>query len=243
MHDHERLLSHVRHDVRCVLERDPAARSAVEVALLYPGLHALWTHRVAHAMWHRRGLRFWARGLSQFARFWTQIEIHPGAQIGKGVFIDHGSGVVIGETAIVGDDVTIYQGVTLGGTSLEHVKRHPTIGSRVIIGSGAKVLGNIEIGDDSRIGANAVVTKSVPDHSVVVGVPGQVIRIAGKDIAARGSGGSVPDPVGNAVHELLARVGKLEQNLNGLQTEHHTHAASDGVDWRIDDETVIDFVI
>ena len=239
MHDNERLLQHIRHDVRCVLERDPAARSAIEVALLYPGLHALWSHRIAHSMWHH-GLRFLARALSQYTRFATQIEIHPGAQIGKGVFIDHGSGVVIGETAIVGDDVTIYQGVTLGGTSLEHVKRHPTIGSRVIIGSGAKVLGNIEIGNDSRIGANAVVTKSVPDHSVVVGVPGQVIRIAGQDIAARGSGGSVPDPVGNAVHELLARVGRLEQNLTGLQTEHHTHADSDGADWTMDE---VDFVI
>ena len=242
MHDDHSLFSHVRHDVRCVLERDPAARSAVSVALLYPGLHALWTHRVAHALWHR-GWFFAGRALSQWARIWTQIEIHPGAQIGRGVFIDHGSGVVIGETAIVGDDVTIYQGVTLGGTSLEHVKRHPTIGSRVIIGSGAKVLGNIEIGDDSRIGANAVVTKSVPDHSVVVGVPGQVIRIAGQDIAARGSGGSVPDPVGNAVHELPARVATLETRVLGLQSEHHTHAASDGTDWRMDDDAILDFVI
>lgn len=235
----ETFLQHVRHDVRCVLERDPAARSAIEVALLYPGLHALWTHRCAHALW-TKGHHFWARGLSQFARFWTQIEIHPGANIGTGVFIDHGSGVVIGETAIVGDDVTIYQGVTLGGTSLEHVKRHPTIGNRVIIGSGAKVLGNIEIGDDSRIGANAVVTRSVPDHSVVVGVPGQVIRIAGQDISARGSGGSVPDPVGNAVHELLARVASLETHIHGLQSEHHTHADSNGADWTMDD---IDFII
>jgi len=239
MHDNHSLFSHVRHDVRCVLERDPAARSAVSVALLYPGLHALWTHRIAHAMWHRH-MHFLGRALSQWARIWTQIEIHPGAQIGRGVFIDHGAGVVIGETAIVGDDVTIYQGVTLGGTSLEHVKRHPTIGDRVIIGSGAKVLGNIEIGDDSRIGANAVVTRSVPDHSVVVGVPGQVIRIAGQDIAARGSGGSVPDPVGNAVHELLSRVAVLEQHLTGLQSEHHTHADSDGADWTMDE---VDFVI
>jgi serine O-acetyltransferase len=133
MHDTENLIQHVRHDVRCVLERDPAARNALEVTLLYPGLHALWAHRVAHALW-THGFRFLGRALSQYARIWTQIEIHPGAQIGKGVFIDHGAGVVIGETAIVGDDVTIYQGVTLGGTSLEHVKRHPTIGDRVIIG-------------------------------------------------------------------------------------------------------------
>ena len=239
MHDTENLLQHIRHDVRCVLERDPAARNAAEVVLLYSGLHALWWHRIAHELWSH-DFKWLGRALSQFARFLTQIEIHPAAQIGKGVFIDHGSGVVIGETTIVGDDVTIYQGVTLGGTSLEQVKRHPTIGDRVIIGSGAKVLGNIEIGSDSRIGANSVVTRSVPEHSVVVGVPGQVIRIAGQDIAGRGSGGSVPDPVGNAVHELLARVASLEQHITGLQTVHHTHADSDGADWTMDD---VDFVI
>lgn len=239
MHDTEHLFQHIRHDVRCVLERDPAARNALEVVFLYSGLHALWWHRVAHELWSHN-LRWLGRAVSQFARFLTQVEIHPGAQIGKGVFIDHGSGVVIGETAIVGDDVTIYQGVTLGGTSLEQVKRHPTIGDRVIIGSGAKVLGDITVGSDSRIGANAVLTKSVPDHSVVVGVPGQVIRIAGQDIAARGSGGSVPDPVGSAVHELLTRVGALEQHVLGLQVEHHTHGVSDGTDWTMDE---VDFVI
>jgi serine O-acetyltransferase len=236
----ETLLQHVRHDVRCVLDRDPAARSALEVVLLYPGLHALWAHRVAHALYERK-LYFIARLISQVTRFWTQIEIHPGAQIGTGVFIDHGSGVVIGETAIVGNDVTIYQGVTLGGTALEQVKRHPTIGDRVIIGSGAKVLGNITIGSDTRIGANAVVTRSVKDHSVVVGVPGQVIRIGNQDISERGSGGSVPDPVGQAVHELLARVGGLEKHVLGLQSSHHIHAESDGVDWSIEED--VDFVI
>jgi serine O-acetyltransferase len=239
VHDTENLIQHIRHDVRCVLERDPAARSTAEVVLLYSGLHALWWHRIAHELWSHR-LHWLARAVSQFARFLTQVEIHPGAQIGKGVFIDHGSGVVIGETAIVGDDVTIYQGVTLGGTSLQQVKRHPTIGSRVIIGSGAKVLGDIEVGSDSRIGANAVLTKSVPDHSVVVGVPGQVIRIAGQDIAARGSGGSVPDPVGSAVHELLSRVASLEEHVLGLQVEHHIHGVSNGTDWTMDE---VDFVI
>ena len=234
------LLKHIRHDVRCVLDRDPAARSALEVVFLYPGLHALWAHRIAHSL-YRRKLYFAARYLSQLTRFWTQIEIHPGAQIGTGVFIDHGSGVVIGETAVVGNDVTIYQGVTLGGTALEPVKRHPTIGDRVIIGSGAKVLGNITIGSDTRIGANAVVTKSVKDHSVVVGVPGQVIRIGNQDISERGSGGSVPDPVGQAVHELLARVGSLEKHLLGLPSAHHVHAESDGVDWTIEED--VDFVI
>lgn len=234
------LLRHVRHDVRCVLERDPAARSALEVVLLYPGLHALWAHHVAHSF-YRREWFFVARLISQVTRFWTQVEIHPGAQFGEGVFIDHGSGVVIGETAIIGNDVTIYQGVTLGGTALEPVKRHPTIGDRVIIGSGAKVLGNITIGNDTRIGANAVVTRSVNDHSVVVGVPGQVIRIGGQDISERGSGGSVPDPVGQAVHELLSRVAGLEKHVLGLQSEHHIHAESDGVDWTIEDGG--DFVI
>lgn len=234
------LLQHIRHDVRCVLERDPAARSALEVVFLYPGLHALWAHRIAHAL-YRRKFYFFARYLSQLTRFWTQIEIHPGAQIGTGVFIDHGSGVVIGETAVVGNDVTIYQGVTLGGTALEPVKRHPTVGDRVIIGSGAKVLGNITIGSDTRIGANAVVTKSVKDHSVVVGVPGQVIRIGNQDISERGSGGSVPDPVGQAVHELLARVAGLEKHVLGLEASHHVHADSDGSDWTIEDD--VDFVI
>lgn len=236
----ETLLQHVRHDVRCVLDRDPAARSALEVVLLYPGLHALWAHRVAHALYTRK-LYFVARLISQVTRFWTQIEIHPGAQIGTGVFIDHGSGVVIGETAVVGNDVTIYQGVTLGGTALEPVKRHPTVGDRVIIGSGAKVLGNIVIGNDTRIGANAVVTKSVKDHSVVVGVPGQVIRIGNQDISERGSGGSIPDPVGQAVHELLSRVGGLEKHVLGLQSQHHIHAQSDGADWSIEED--VDFVI
>lgn len=236
----ETLLQHVRHDVRCVLDRDPAARSTLEVVLLYPGLHALWAHRVAHALYNRK-FYFLARWISQVTRFWTQIEIHPGARIGTGVFIDHGSGVVIGETAIVGNDVTIYQGVTLGGTALEPIKRHPTIGDRVIIGSGAKVLGNITIGSDTRIGANAVVTKSVKDHSVVVGVPGQVIRIGNQDISERGSGGSVPDPVGQAVHELLSRVSVIEHRVLGLQSDHHVHAESDGVDWSIEED--VDFVI
>lgn len=234
------LLQHIRHDVRCVLERDPAARSALEVVFLYPGLHALWAHRISHALYKRK-FYFLARYFSQLTRFWTQIEIHPGAQIGTGVFIDHGSGVVIGETAVVGNDVTIYQGVTLGGTALEPVKRHPTIGDRVIIGSGAKVLGNITIGSDTRIGANAVVTKSVKDHSVVVGVPGQVIRIGNQDISERGSGGSVPDPVGQAVHELLSRVAGLEKHVLGLESAHHVHAESDGSDWTIEDD--VDFVI
>lgn len=230
-----RLIRHIREDVRQVLERDPAARSFLSVLLLYPGLHAIWAHRISHWLW-RHGRFFLARWISQAVRSVTLIEIHPGARIGRGCFIDHGNGVVIGETAVVGRDVTIYQGVTLGGTSLEKAKRHPTIGDRVLIGAGAKVLGDITIGADTRIGANAVVTKSVRPHSVVVGVPGQVIAVKGeKDIADRGSGGATPDPVGAAVHQLLARVNELERQVMG-----HTHEPTD-VDqmWQYEDDYVI----
>ena len=164
----------LRRDLAAAKAQDPAARSSLEVALLYPGLHAVWLHRVANVLW-KRGLRFPARALSQAARWFTGIEIHPGARIGSGLFIDHGMGVVIGETAEVGDDVMMYHGVTLGGTSLSKGKRHPTIGDRVTIGAGAKVLGPIEVGSDSRIGANAVVVRAVPPRSVVVGVPGQIL--------------------------------------------------------------------
>lgn len=160
----------MREDIQTARSHDPAARSGVEVFLLYSGLHALWWHRLANALWRAR-MRFLARLVSQTSRFFTGIEIHPGATIGRRFFIDHGMGVVIGETAIVGDDVMLYHGVTLGGTSLQAVKRHPTIGNRVVIGAGAKVLGNIEIGDDCAIGSNAVVVKSAPAGSRLVGIP------------------------------------------------------------------------
>lgn len=230
------LFQHIRQDIRCVLDRDPAARSWISVALLYPGLHALWAHRVSHKLWMKKRF-FIARWFSQVSRFWTLVEIHPGAQIGDRCFIDHGAGIVIGETAIVGDDVTIYQGVTLGGTSLEPVKRHPTIGDRVVVGAGAKVLGNITIGADSRIGANAVVVRSVKDHSVVVGVPGQVISQGRGDVRAKGSGGVVPDPVGHAVHSLLNRVDELEKQVLGIARKTSSFDA-DG-DWEIDEDFVI----
>ena len=161
-------------DVEAARERDPAARSTVEIVLAYPGLHAVWGHRIAHLLWVR-GHRLAARLLAEAVHVATGVDIHPGAVIGAGLFIDHATGVVIGETAEVGDDVTLYQGVTLGGTSLEPGKRHPTIGHRVTIGAGAKVLGPVVVGDDSRIGANAVVVRDVPPDAVVVGVPGQVI--------------------------------------------------------------------
>jgi serine O-acetyltransferase len=199
-------------------------------------LHALWAHRISHQLWLKK--RFYlARWFSQVSRFWTLIEIHPGATIGEGCFIDHGVGVVIGETAVVGNNVTIYQGVTLGGTSLEPVKRHPTIGDDVVIGAGAKVLGNITIGAGSRIGANAVVVRSVKDHSVVVGVPGQVISQAGMDTRAKGSGGVVPDPVGHAVHSLLNRVDELEKQVTGIA--NRTDSLDADGDWQLDGDFVI----
>src|SRR5512142_1036727 len=165
----------LRNDIRVVFERDPAARTLLEVLFNYPGLHAVWGHRISHWLWIH-GFKFLGRWVSQWFRGFTGIEIHPGATIGPGFFIDHGMGVVIGETAEVGADVTIYHGVTLGGTSLAKGKRHPTIGDRVVIGAGAKVLGAISVGEDSRIGANAVVVRSVPANSVVVGVPGQIVK-------------------------------------------------------------------
>lgn len=170
-------------DLDAVLERDPAARSRFEVATLYPGVHAVWSHRVSHALW-RRGAKYPARVLSQVTRMVTNIEIHPGAVLGPRLVIDHGAGVVVGETAEIGADVTIYHGVTLGGRSLDPVKRHPTIGDGVLIGTGAAVLGPIEVGNGSRIGANSVLVRSVPAGSVVVGVPGQ-LAAAGKPYEGR----------------------------------------------------------
>lgn len=172
----QRFLTQVREDMHAVSERDPAARSRAEVALAYPGLHAVWLHRLAHMMWQRPQLRLPARLISQLNRTLTGIEIHPGAKLGRRVFIDHGMGVVIGETAEVGDDALIYHGATLGGKTGSHGKRHPTVGARVTIGAGARILGPITIGDDSQVGANAVVVRDVPAGSVVVGVPGKASR-------------------------------------------------------------------
>ena len=233
-----------RSDLSSVAERDPAARTSIEVALLYPGVHAVWAHRVSHALW-QRGAYFPARALSQLSRFWTNIEIHPGATLGPRLFIDHGAGVVIGETARVGADVTIYHGVTLGGTSLDHGKRHPTIGDRVTLGAGSKVLGNVVVGDDSRIGANAVLVRSVDDHSVVVGVPGQVIAhgtAAEPDTRPKTDSASAPDPMGLAVSTLLVRVQSLEAHVLGV--EHHSHSPVRTVNgaWELEVDTV-DYVI
>ncbi len=207
-------LAGVRADLAAALQRDPAARSHLEIALLYPGLHAIWFHRLGHWLW-QRDLKLMARWLSQLARALTGIEIHPGAIIGRRVFIDHGMGVVIGETAQVGDDVTLYHGVTLGGTALSKGKRHPTIGDRVTIGAGAKVLGNITVGADSRIGANAVVVKPVPESSVVVGVPGQVVRRTTPHRTPDLNHTTLPDVHAAAINELLARLEALETHLYG----------------------------
>jgi serine O-acetyltransferase len=219
--------SNVRRDIDSVIERDPAARSWLEVMLVYSGLHAIWIHRITHWLW-ARNLRFLARGLSQFARWLTGIEIHPGATLGPGFFIDHGMGVVIGETAEVGADVTLYHGVTLGGTSLNKGKRHPTIGDRVVIGAGAKVLGAIAIGADSRIGANAVVVRSVPENSVVVGVPGQIVRRSQPAQAPDLNHTSLPDILGVTLKELMQRVHDLEAKVDGHAVDHgHIHQPQD----------------
>jgi serine O-acetyltransferase len=211
-------------DIRSVLKRDPAARNALEVLLCYSGLHAIWTYRLTHWLWHHK-LRLLARLLAQVTRMLTGIEIHPGANIGPGFFIDHGMGVVIGETAEIGSDVTIYHGVTLGGTSLSHGKRHPTLGDRVVVGAGAKLLGAIEIGDDCRIGANSVVVKSVPPNSVVVGVPGRTILRARAhssrdDLDFQHT--ALPDTIGTTLASLMARVDWLEKFAGSGEPPPHT---------------------
>ena len=205
----------MREDIAAVRERDPAARSSLEVMLLYSGLHALWGYRFHHWLW-MRGWLFVARALSQLARLVTGIEIHPGAQIGRRFFIDHGMGVVIGETAIVGDDVTLYQGVTLGGTGKESGKRHPTIGNNVVIGAGAKVLGNIVVGENCRIGSGSVVLRDVPDNSTVVGVPGHIIFRAGKRVVITDPK-QINDPLSEALAAVATEVKALKEEVRQLQ--------------------------
>ena len=199
-----------RNEIRAIFERDPAAGGFLEVLLTYPGIHALVFYKIARAL-HSMRIPFLPRWISQIGRFFTGIEIHPGATIGKGLFIDHGMGVVIGETAIIGDNVTLYQGVTLGGTGKEKGKRHPTIGNNVVIGTGAKVLGNIEIGDNSYIGSNAVVIKDVPDNSTVVGVPGRITKQDGKKIELNLDHVHVLDPLLQEIDELKKRLEQLEK--------------------------------
>jgi len=196
-------------EIKGAMDRDPAAKDFLEVLLLYQGLHALVAYRISHLLYKMK-IFFFARMLSQLSRFFTGIEIHPGAKIGKNLFIDHGMGVVIGETAILGDNVTIYQGVTLGGTGKEKGKRHPTIGNNVVIGTGAKVLGNITIGDNSYIGANAVVVRDIPPNSTVVGVPGRITKQDGKKIDISLDHVHILDPIMQSIEELEKRVQNLE---------------------------------
>lgn len=198
----------IREQIQTIFREDPAARSVLEIVLCYPGFHAIVLHRLSHQLWGS-GFLLLARCLSQFSRWMTGIEIHPAAEIGRRFFIDHGMGVVIGETAVIGDDCLLYQGVTLGGTGNETGKRHPTLGHRVIVGSGAKILGNIFVSDDVRVGAGSVVLKSVPPHSTVVGVPGRVVRnrLDNDETLAHAQ---LPDPQGQALDQLTQRVQQLE---------------------------------
>lgn len=205
------LLARIRDDIRSVMERDPAARTRLEVLLCYPGLWAVWIHRISHGLWNRK-LRLPARVLSQVARFFTGVDIHPGAQLGARLFIDHATGVVIGETAIVGSDVTIYQGVTLGGTGKQHGKRHPTICDNVFIGNNANVLGNVTVGENSRVGAGSVVLTDVPPNSTVVGVPAHIVYRNGQRVLITDPH-DIKDPLSDALIALSARVDELEARL------------------------------
>ena len=206
----------IRQDIACVFDRDPAARTRLEVVTTYPGVHAVMMYRLAHPLW-QRGWKYVARLLSYLARIWTSIDIHPGARIGLRFFIDHGAGVVIGETAEIGDDVTIYHGVTLGGTTWSRGKRHPTLGDGVVVGAGAKILGPITIGAGAKVGANSVVIRSVPERQTVVGIPGKVVQVDRS--AAEGAHGIdlnhhlIPDPVAGAIACLLDRIRLLEDRL------------------------------
>ena len=210
------LFKTLREDIQTVFAKDPAARSTLEVIFCYPGLHALWLHHLAHFLW-RHKLWFLARFLSHINRFLTGIEIHPGAEIGRRFFIDHGSGVVIGETAKIGDDVLLYQGVVLGGTTLSGGKRHPTIGNNVVMGTGAIALGAITIGDGARVGAGSVVVKSVPPGATVVGIPGRITENHRKPFMNL-EHGNLPDPVAEAINLVLREQDKLEERLKRLES-------------------------
>lgn len=212
------MLERMRQDVRTVLERDPAARSALEVVLCSPGVHAIWIHRVAHGLW-RSGWHLAARWVSHVGRFVTGIEIHPAAVLGSGLFIDHGMGIVIGETAEVGRNVSILQGVTLGGTSLKREKRHPTIGDNVMIGAGAKVIGGFTIGAGSRIGAGSVVVREVPENCVVVGVPGRITFRNGERVigAIDLNQTDLPDPLARTLEQMADRIHTLEAEIERLK--------------------------
>lgn len=232
------MLQRLREDIHCVFLRDPAARSVFEIVTTYPGFHALLLHRMAHWLWYRQW-QWFARALSMFSRWMTGIEIHPGATIGRRFFIDHGMGVVIGETAVIGDDCTLYHGVTLGGTSWNKGKRHPTLGNDVVVGAGAKVLGPIHIGDGGRVGSNAVVMKDVPTGATVVGIPGRIVRRSEdqerearrREIAekigfdAYGTAQEMPDPVANAINCMLDHIHAMDQQMERMCGAIHSLGA------------------
>ena len=217
------MFKRIREDIRTVFREDPAARSTLEAILCYPGLHAIWMYRVAHLFWIRK-LRLLGRLISHIARFLTGVEIHPGAKIGRRFFIDHGMGVVIGETSVIGDDVLMYQGAILGGTTREKKKRHPTLGNRVIIGADAVVLGNIEIGEGARVGSGSVVVKPVPAGATVVGVPGRIVKTEKPQASTPKvkpllslEHGQLPDPVAEAVNILVNKQHELEERIKKLE--------------------------
>jgi serine O-acetyltransferase len=211
------MFGRIKQDLRAVFDRDPAATSTLEVVLTYAGFHALLAHRVAHRL-RRWGVPLLPRMISQFARWLTGVEIHPAARIGKGFFIDHGMGVVIGETAEIGDYVTLFQGVTLGGTGKEHGKRHPTVGNHVVIGAGAKILGGIKIGDNVKIGANSVVLKSVPANSTVIGVPARIIKAEGERLPeATMDHTNIPDPIVDRFEAMEREIIELRKKLENPQ--------------------------
>ncbi len=216
------VFSRIKKDIAAVYERDPAVKSRIEVILCYPGFHAVLVHRLAHRLYQKRFFVL-ARFISQVSRWLTQIEIHPGAKIGEGLFIDHGSGVVIGETAEIGNNVTLYQGVTLGGTGKEKGKRHPTVGNNVVISAGAKVLGSFKVGDNARIGAGSVVLKEVPPNCTVVGVPGCIVR---KEDEKSREGinlehNNMPDPIAESLSEMQKQIVGLAQKIEGLERERN----------------------
>ncbi|ACV61217.1 serine O-acetyltransferase [Desulfofarcimen acetoxidans DSM 771] len=220
------MFDRLRNEIRAVFERDPAAKNILEVILCYPGLHAILIHRIAHSLYKKRWFVL-ARFISQISRFLTGIEIHPGAKIGEGLFIDHGSGVVIGETTEIGDNVTIYQGVTLGGTGKEKGKRHPTIGNNVVISAGARILGSFEVGDNAKIGAGSVVLKAVPSNSTVVGVPGKIVVRDGQRVGDTHSNidlrhDQLPDPISEMLLVMQGRINDLEDRLKA-------HEKKDGI--------------
>ncbi len=222
------LFSQLRDDIRAVLERDPAARNSFEVFLLYPGISAVFWHRISHFLFNHN-MKFLARLISQTVRLFTGIEIHPGATIGKRLFIDHGMGVIIGETTIIGDDCTIYQGVTLGGTGKDHGKRHPTLGNNVMVGSGAKILGPFVVGDNSKIAAGAVVLSEVPPNSTCVGVPARIVKREGVKVNENDLDQiRIPDPISSQLCTLSVHIAKLEKELEELKKNNLLHNVQNG---------------